>query len=439
MGNKKRKHGGESLEDVLARPWCYYCERDFDNMKVLVDHQKVKHFQCHFGSCHRRLNTIGGLRVHMQQVHKAELHEVPNANENRRDVNVEIFAMVGVPESLINARNEIVTRAYHNMEAEHMRRTGNPLAGSAAAKEREETNSSKKVKIEDKEDLKRRVAEAKAKREAIKKAQAMGLPPPTASSTPPSATTPQAQPNFQAQNTPTPPAMQGYGAPPVQAPPPINSLPPGFGLPFMPPGFPPNSHPLPGGMAPGYGMGPMIPPPGSFGNYHDPAPQIPKMPSAMSGRPSAETPDPTPVSNFGYPPNGNPSPAPIEAKARPAPTMTKEEVTAGIDAMWESLAAQKAAGVTNPQIPGLQPNNPPASISPAPPTDGPTPTQAKADTKAKGKLDSRVPQHSILLVSDNLVSPEEKRARAGRYQPKPKSSTMPTFTLTQGVAGAVDA
>lgn len=37
MGKKKRKFA--SIEETLARPWCYYCERDFDDLKILISHQ----------------------------------------------------------------------------------------------------------------------------------------------------------------------------------------------------------------------------------------------------------------------------------------------------------------------------------------------------------------------------------------------------------------
>ena len=55
MGKKRR---GPTLDEVLARPWCYYCERDFDDLKILTLHQKAKHFKCE--RCGRRLNTAGG-------------------------------------------------------------------------------------------------------------------------------------------------------------------------------------------------------------------------------------------------------------------------------------------------------------------------------------------------------------------------------------------
>jgi DNA-directed RNA polymerase subunit RPC12/RpoP len=55
MGKKRR---GPSLDELMARPWCYYCERDFDDLKILTLHQKAKHFKC--DKCGRRLNTAGG-------------------------------------------------------------------------------------------------------------------------------------------------------------------------------------------------------------------------------------------------------------------------------------------------------------------------------------------------------------------------------------------
>ena len=56
MTKKKRNH--PDVDEVLSRPWCYYCERDFDDLKILINHQKAKHFKCE--RCGRRLNTAGG-------------------------------------------------------------------------------------------------------------------------------------------------------------------------------------------------------------------------------------------------------------------------------------------------------------------------------------------------------------------------------------------
>ncbi len=54
----KNKRKFPDVEETLARPWCYYCERDFDDLKILINHQKAKHFKCE--RCGRRLNTAGG-------------------------------------------------------------------------------------------------------------------------------------------------------------------------------------------------------------------------------------------------------------------------------------------------------------------------------------------------------------------------------------------
>ena len=51
-----------------------------------MQHQKAKHFKCNM--CPRRLNTAGGLAVHIQQVHKLEpdkyelLHYLPSHFES---------------------------------------------------------------------------------------------------------------------------------------------------------------------------------------------------------------------------------------------------------------------------------------------------------------------------------------------------------------------
>ncbi|EDW28739.1 GL18782 [Drosophila persimilis] len=49
MGRKKKK---------ASKPWCWYCNREFDDEKILVQHQKAKHFKCHI--CHKKLYTGPG-------------------------------------------------------------------------------------------------------------------------------------------------------------------------------------------------------------------------------------------------------------------------------------------------------------------------------------------------------------------------------------------
>ncbi|KAF8529518.1 hypothetical protein BU17DRAFT_12403, partial [Hysterangium stoloniferum] len=65
---------------------------------VLMQHQKAKHFKCN--QCPRRLNTAGGLAVHIQQVHKLDPDQLPridNAMPGRDGYEVEIFGMEGIP------------------------------------------------------------------------------------------------------------------------------------------------------------------------------------------------------------------------------------------------------------------------------------------------------------------------------------------------------
>lgn len=526
MGKKRKQ--GDTLEDLLARPWCYYCDRDFDDLKILVDHQKAKHFQCHVGNCHRRLNTAGGLRVHMSQVHKEELREVPNAQEHRKELNIEIFGMEGIPQELVDARTAAVSKHYQSLESEHIRKTGNPISGSAAAKERNEATAekaaaSKKPKIESKEDLKRRIAEAKAKRDAAKAAKAAGLPPPASA----------APPQFQNTQTPTPPPMQAYGAPPPGVQPAFN---PSF--PSFPSGYPPAPTGMPN---PAY-----QPPffqqsapsaytsvPGVSGqqssDYYDPIPveargsfnqrqkspgsDVPDdLPQILRGRfnqrqesPGSDVPDdvtpslrnsfnramyrdpephfddddedqelylPTPrlASTYTGPrpanrnseqhlpqmdreprltrmypepssaPYSDPDPVPYPREARrdpeprPAPAMTKEQVTAEVDNLWDMLKAQNEAALASQQQSAQE-------KSATPPSN----TKSVHETSKAARMESpfksypgKPMQSNHLLISDNLVSPEEKRARANRYRTKPKSSTMPTYTATQGAAGTVD-
>ncbi|KAI1921403.1 hypothetical protein LOZ58_002284 [Ophidiomyces ophidiicola] len=153
MGKKKRGH--PDLEELLGRPWCYYCERDFDDLKILISHQKAKHFKC--DRCGRRLNTAGGLSVHMSQVHKEQLSAVDNALPNRSSLDIEIFGMEGVPEDILQAHNQRVITQYHQAEAERRAATGNPAPGVSGG------NQPKKPKLEAASDLKKRLAEHKAK------------------------------------------------------------------------------------------------------------------------------------------------------------------------------------------------------------------------------------------------------------------------------------
>jgi len=74
-----------------------YCNREFDDEKILIQHQKAKHFKCHI--CHKKLYTGPGLAIHCMQVHKETIDKIPNALPNRHSVDIEIYGMEGMPEA----------------------------------------------------------------------------------------------------------------------------------------------------------------------------------------------------------------------------------------------------------------------------------------------------------------------------------------------------
>ncbi|KAM4692411.1 BUB3-interacting and GLEBS motif-containing protein ZNF207 isoform 2-T4 [Rhinophrynus dorsalis] len=97
MGRKKKKQ---------LKPWCWYCNRDFDDEKILIQHQKAKHFKCHI--CHKKLYTGPGLAIHCMQVHKETIDAVPNAIPGRTDIELEIYGMEGIPEKDMEERRRIL-------------------------------------------------------------------------------------------------------------------------------------------------------------------------------------------------------------------------------------------------------------------------------------------------------------------------------------------
>ncbi|XP_074605615.1 bub3 interacting GLEBS and Zinc finger domain protein isoform X2 [Brevipalpus obovatus] len=86
MGRKKKKP---------MKPW--YCNREFDDEKILIQHQKAKHFKC--PTCHKKLYTGPGMAIHCIQVHKETIDKIPNALPNRNSVDIEIYGMEGIPEA----------------------------------------------------------------------------------------------------------------------------------------------------------------------------------------------------------------------------------------------------------------------------------------------------------------------------------------------------
>ncbi|KAF8412667.1 hypothetical protein HHK36_000635 [Tetracentron sinense] len=92
MGKKKKR---------ASKVWCYYCDREFDDEKILVQHQKARHFKCHV--CQKKLSTAGGMAIHVLQVHKESVTKVPNAKPERESTEIEIFGMQGIPPDILAA------------------------------------------------------------------------------------------------------------------------------------------------------------------------------------------------------------------------------------------------------------------------------------------------------------------------------------------------
>lgn len=88
MGRKKKKS---------SKPWCWYCNREFEDEKILLQHQKAKHFKCHI--CHKKLFTGPGLQIHCMQVHKENIDRVPNSIKGRDNITIEICGMDNIPEA----------------------------------------------------------------------------------------------------------------------------------------------------------------------------------------------------------------------------------------------------------------------------------------------------------------------------------------------------
>ncbi|KAL6601110.1 hypothetical protein U3516DRAFT_816116 [Neocallimastix sp. 'constans'] len=87
MGKKKKR--------PQIKPWCWYCNRDFEDENVLIQHQKAKHFKC--VTCHKKLSSTRGMVIHASQVHNEEVTKVPNALPGRDSTDIDVYGMYGIP------------------------------------------------------------------------------------------------------------------------------------------------------------------------------------------------------------------------------------------------------------------------------------------------------------------------------------------------------
>ncbi|KAL2871057.1 putative C2H2 finger domain protein [Aspergillus lucknowensis] len=406
MGKKRRS---PTLEELLARPWCYYCERDFDDLKILISHQKAKHFKCE--RCGRRLNTAGGLSVHMSQVHKEQLTAVDNALSNRSSLDVEIFGMEGVPEDVIQAHNQRVITQFQQAEAERQALTGNPPSGASSSSG---PQPAKKPKTENISDLKKRLAEHKAKKAEARAGGSSGEATPVGAGLTPAPNVanfgqPAANPVAPAQAFSYPQPYGGAGSPYQSTASPVY---PSFS-PGGQPQFPPSTQ-TPAGYSPqpvpGYGntpppqlhqqQPPQINPPqtAAFPPRSGSLPAAPSLPQ----RPSVGAPQVNAYQlqqmHMGHPlPAGSAVPG-VANGQRPETTT----FSSSVDDLISGAAREADKAATN-----IEPKA----------TDG---AEEKPTKKDKSK-------QSRLVYSDNETSPEEKLARLPRYAFAPVRRTETTL------------
>lgn len=93
----------------------------------------------------------------MNQVHKETLTSVDNALGNRASLDVEIFGMEGIPEDVLQAHNQRIITQFYQAEADRRTATGNHGPGAGGG------GPSKKPKFEAPVDIKKRLAEHKAR------------------------------------------------------------------------------------------------------------------------------------------------------------------------------------------------------------------------------------------------------------------------------------
>nr|XP_019009344.1 zinc finger protein [Kwoniella pini CBS 10737]OCF48125.1 zinc finger protein [Kwoniella pini CBS 10737] len=236
MGKKKR------TQVFVLKPWCWYCEREFEDDKVLLQHQKSKHFKCQL--CPRKLNTAGGLMVHSQQVHKCDPEPLTNTLPGRDGYDIEIFGMEGVPANAV---------AEWKSRKEADAGTAALAAAAAALRPRQSYNVIPEADL-------RAALEQHKKLMAARNNPAPPMPfPPFAAPPFPAGFPPGMPPGFPGMPPPTMPA----GSLPPFAPP------PGFRPPFPPAGVPPfppaSNSPLPlGSPAPGFPGAGVPPTPPAF-------------------------------------------------------------------------------------------------------------------------------------------------------------------------------
>ena len=124
MGKKKRFIVG-------VKPFCYYCDKEFNNDNILNYHQRARHFSCY--KCKDRFSSALAVKTHILQIHKEDLKTVPNSITGRENFDLQIFGMDGVPlvvienklrEKIKNKRKKLAKDGFIDLDPEEINEKG---------------------------------------------------------------------------------------------------------------------------------------------------------------------------------------------------------------------------------------------------------------------------------------------------------------------------
>ena len=82
------------------KPFCYDCDKEFNNELILHQHHKARQFNC--AKFKERFSTSHALETHELQIHRWSLKYVPKAKARRDSFDISIYGMDRVPIELIN-------------------------------------------------------------------------------------------------------------------------------------------------------------------------------------------------------------------------------------------------------------------------------------------------------------------------------------------------
>lgn len=366
----------------------------------------------------------------MSQVHKEQLSAVDNALPNRSSLDVEIFGMEGVPEDIIQTHNQRVVTQFHQAEAERQAQTGNPPPGAGVGGQ-----PAKRPKLENVSDLKKRLAEHKAKKAEARTGESSGDATPVGAGQTQNVGTFSQSPSTTAPNPSQytyPQPYGGAGSPYQQTASPVYQN-------FSPGGhsqFPPSAQYTPSGYSPQSFQGT----PGQTGPAYGSPPPFP--PQQQQQQPTPQTNTPPQVAAF--PQRSGSLPAAPGLPQRPAvgaPQVNAYQLlqmhmghpvpTAGAPtgvANGEKPPGAEAMPISSSiddLISGAAKEADQAAATAAPPTE----------EKPTKKDKSKQPR---LVYSDNETSPEEKMAKLSRYAfvPNRLGETALEEQVPAAVAGA---